>query len=139
MSDIDKIVESFKDLSDLELEIIFIDGVCKKLKQIDKQGIRSETLLFMYMSVIETLKKYKNIAKEGSRSIPHEDAIDLTISKGEAFLKSVANDEAQVPYVSKSLSDMYSFVKELMWMLKNELTDTPEYAHLKPSWVNYGS
>ena len=100
MSDIDKIVESFKDLSDLELEIIFIDGVCKKLKQIDQQGIRSETLLFMYISVIETLKKYKNIAKEGSRSIPHEDAIDLTMSKAEAFLKSVANDESQVPYVS---------------------------------------
>ena len=41
MSDIESIVESFKDLSDLELEIIFMDGVCKKLKQLDKQGIRS--------------------------------------------------------------------------------------------------
>lgn len=133
MSDLESIVESFKDLSDLELEIMFVDGVCKKLKQLDKQGVRSETLLFMYMSIIETLKKFKDIAQEGKRSIPHEDAIDLTISRGEAFLKSVANDESQVPYVSKSLSDMYSFVKELMWMLKKELTDTPEYAHLKPS------
>ena len=133
MSDLESIVESFKDLSDLELEIMFVDGVCKKLKQLDKQGVRSETLLFMYMSIIETLKKFKGIAQEGKRSIPHEDAIDLTISRGEAFLKSVANDESQVPYVSKSLSDMYSFVKELMWMLKKELTDTPEYAHLKPS------
>jgi hypothetical protein len=133
MSDLESIVESFKDLSDLELEIMFVDGVCKKLKQLDKQGVRSETLLFMYMSIIETLKKFKDIAHEGKRSIPHEDAIDLTISRGEAFLKFVANDESQVPYVSKSLSDMYSFVKELMWMLKKELTDTPEYAHLKPS------
>ena len=121
MNDIESIVESFKDLNDLEFEIVFMDGVCKKLKQLDKQGIRSETLLFMYMSVIETLKKYKSIAKEGNRSIPHEDAIDLTITKGEAFLTSVANDETQAKYVSKSLSDMYSFVKDLMVMLKKEL------------------
>ena len=133
MSDIESIVESFKDLNDLELEIIFIDGVCKKLKQLDKPGVRSETLLFMYMSVIETLKKYKNIAKEGNRSIPHEGAIDLTIKKGEAFLKSVANDETQVPYVSKSLSDMHGFVKDLMIMLKKELTELPNYSYLKSS------
>ncbi len=133
MNDIESIVESFKDLTDLELEIIFIDGVCKKLKQLDQPSVRTETLLFMYMSIIETLKKLKTIANEGKRSLPHEDAIDLTISKGEAFLSSVANDESQAHYVSKSLSDMYSFVKELLWMLKKELTDTPEYAHLKPS------
>ena len=133
MNDIEKIAESFKELSDLELEIIFIDAVCKKLKQLDRQDIRSETLLFMYMSIIETLKKYKLIAKEGNRFIPHEDAIDLTISRGEAFLTSVANDENKAKYVSVSLSDMYSFVKELMWMLRKELTDTPEYAYLKSS------
>jgi hypothetical protein len=132
MNDIKNIVESLKDLSDLELEILFMDEICKKLKQLDKHEVRTETLLFAYMSIIETFKKFKEIAKEGNRTVPHEDAIDLTINKGEAFLRSVANDENRAPYASKSLSDMYSFVKELMWMLKKELTDIPEYAHLKP-------
>ena len=131
MSKIENIAESFKDLNDLEFEILFIDGVHKKLKQLDKQGIRTETLLFMYMSVIETLKKFKSLAHECKRTVPHEDAVDMTISKGEAFLSSVANDESQAPYVSKSLSDMYEFVKGFLFLLKKELVELPKYSHLK--------
>lgn len=125
------IANQFKDLSDLELEILFIDDVCKKLKLVDKQGIRSDSLLIVYLSVIDTLKKFKTLSKEGNRSIPHEDAIDMIISKSESFLSSVADDESTVMYTSQSLSAAYSFVKELLWQLKKELTDTPKYSHLK--------
>ena len=132
MSDsLSDIVNQFKDLSDLELEILFIDDICKKLKRIDKQGIRSESLLIVYLSIIDTLKKFKLLATEGGRSIPHENAIDMTISKSEAFLSRVADDEAQAMYASQSLSAAYSFIKELLWQLKKELTETPKYSYLK--------
>ncbi len=132
MSDsLNDIVDQFKDLSDLEFEILFIDDICKKLKRIDKQGIRSESLLIVYLSIIDTLKKFKLLATEGCRSIPHEDAIDMTISKSEAFLSRVADDESQAMYASQSLSAAYSFIKELLWQLKKELTETPKYSYLK--------
>lgn len=125
------IVEQFKDLSDLEFEILFIDDICKKLKSVDNAEIRSESLLIVYLNVIETLKKFRFLAKEGGRTIPHEDAINMTIDKSEAFLTKVADDETQAMYVSRSLSTAYSFIKELLWQLKKELTETPKYAHLK--------
>lgn len=132
MSDsLNDIVNQLKDLSDLEFEILFIDDICKKLKRIDKQGIRSESLLIVYLSIIDTLKKFKLLAIEGGRSIPHEDAIDMTISKSEAFLSRVADDESQAMYASQSLSAAYSFIKELLWQLKKELTETPKYSYLK--------
>jgi hypothetical protein len=132
MSDsLNDIVDQFKDLSDLEFEILFIDDICKKLKRIDKQGIRSESLLIVYLSIIDTLKKFKLLATEGCRSIPHEDAIDMTISKSEAFLSRVADDESQAMYASQSLSAAHSFIKELLWQLKKELTETPKYSYLK--------
>lgn len=132
MSDsLNDIVDQFKDLSDLEFEILFIDDICKKLKRIDKQGIRSESLLIVYLSIIDTLKKFKLLATEGCRSIPHEDAIDMTISKSEAFLSRVADDESQAMYAFQSLSAAHSFIKELLWQLKKELTETPKYSYLK--------
>jgi hypothetical protein len=131
MNDIENILESFKNLSDLELEIVFVDGVFKKLKQLDKQGIRSETLLFMYMSIIETLKKFKTIALEGKRNIPHEAIINIAINKGEDFLRSVANDENLAKHVSKSLSDESDLIKELLLILKSEMVELPEYSNLK--------
>lgn len=132
MSDsLNDIVDQFKDLSDLEFEILFIDDICKKLKRIDKQGIRSESLLIVYLSIIDTLKKFKLLATEGCRSIPHEDAIDMIISKSEAFLSRVADDESQAMYAFQSLSAAHSFIKELLWQLKKELTDTPKYSYLR--------
>lgn len=131
MNDIEKIVESLKELSDLELEIIFIDSICKKLKQIKNSEVKSETLLLVYLSIIETLKKYKTIAQEGKRDIPHKDAVDLIIDKGESFLSSIASDETRVPYTQKSLLDMYDFVRDFMVMLKKELTADSKYAYLK--------
>jgi hypothetical protein len=132
MSDsLNDIVDQFKDLSDLEFEILFVDGICKKLKHIDKQGVRSESLLIMYLSIIDTLKKFKLLATEGGRLIPHEDAINMIISKSEAFLSRVADDESQAMYASQSLSVAHSFVKELLWQLKKELTETPKYSYLR--------
>lgn len=132
MSDyLNEIVDQLKDLSDLEFEILFIDDICKKLKRIDKPGVRSESLLVLYLSIIDTLKKFKLLATEGDRSIPHEESIDMIISKSEAFLSSVANDESKVMYTFQSLSTAHSFVKELLWQLKKELADTPQYSYLK--------
>ena len=85
----------------------------------------------MYLSIIDTLKKFKLLATEGDRSIPHEESIDMIISKSEAFLSSVANDESKVMYTFQSLSTAHSFVKELLWQLKKELADTPQYSYLK--------
>lgn len=128
---LNEIVDQLKDLSDLEFEILFIDDICKKLKRIDKPGVRSESLLVLYLSIIDTLKKFKLLAAEGGRSVPHEEAIDMIISKSEAFLSSVADDESKVMYTFQSLSTAHSFVKELLWQLKKELSETPEYSHLR--------
>ena len=129
--DTDSIVESLKELDDLEFEIMFVDNIYKKLKSLDKPNMRTETLLFMYMSVVEALKKYKALAKEGSRTVPHEDVIDLILSKGEGFLTSVANDNSKAPYAQQSLSDLREWSKSLLFMLKKELLDKPKYTHLK--------
>lgn len=132
MSDsIESAVESLKELNDLEFETLFVDGIYKKLKQLDNTNIRTETMLFMYMSVVESLKKYKFLVKEGDRSIPHKDEVDLLISKGESFLASVANDESKAPYVQQSVADVREIAKELLFTLKKELTEDPKYSHLK--------
>lgn len=132
MSDsIESAVESLKELNDLEFETLFVDGIYKKLKQLDNTSIRTETMLFMYMSVVESLKKYKFLVKEGNRSIPHKDEVDLLISKGESFLSSVANDESKAPYVQQSIADVREIAKELLFTLKKELTEDPKYSHLK--------
>ena len=137
---LNEVVDQLKDLSDLEFEILFVDDICKKLKLIDKPGVRSESLLIMYLSIIDTLKKFKLLATEGGRSIPHEEAIDMIISKSEAFLSSVADNESKAMYTFQSLSAAHSFVKELLWQLKKELAETPEYSYLKREWgTDYAS
>jgi lantibiotic modifying enzyme len=132
MSDTASLVESLKELNDLEFEIVFIDSVFKKLKSvIDKKELRTESLLLIYMSIIETIRKYTDLTREANRSIPHEDAVNMIISKGENFLKSVANNESKAPYAQQSLSDTFECTKELLFALKKELTDLPKYSHLK--------
>lgn len=128
----DSLTDQFKDLSDLEYVIAFVDSVYKKLKSVvDNKEIRTNTLLFLYMAVVESLKRCRQSAEEANRVIPHSDVLNLIISKGDLFLSSVASDESKAPYVSKSLSDMYELVKELLYMLKSELVSSPEYSHLK--------
>lgn len=123
--------DSLKELSDLEFEIVFIDSIYKKLKSLDNPDLRTETLLFMYMSVVESLKKYKILAKEGDRTVLHEDVVDLILDKGDGFLRSVAFDEMKAPYVQQSLSDLCEWSKSLLFTLKKELVGTPEYSHLQ--------
>lgn len=128
---VENIVESLKELNDTEFALMFVDSVYKKLKSLDKPSIRTETLLFMQRSVVESIKKYKSLANDGNRAIPHEGAFDLIISKGESFLKSVANDETKAPYVQQSISDLREWSKDLLFVLKKELLDDPKYSHLK--------
>jgi hypothetical protein len=133
MSDtIESAVESLKELNDLEFELLFIDGIYKKLKSLDRNDIRTETMLFMYMSVVESLKKYKLLVKEGGREILHKDVVDLLISKGEFYLTGVANDESRAPYVQQSVNDLKEIAKELLFTLKKELVEDPKYANLSP-------
>lgn len=127
----ENVIDSLKELDDVEFEIMFIDNIFKKLKSLDKSDIRTETLLFMYMSVIEALKKYRDLAKEGNRTIPHEDVFNTILTKGETFLASVANDETKVPYTQKSLLDLREWTKNLLLVLKKELLERPKYSHLK--------
>ncbi len=123
--------DSLKEFSDLEFEIAFIDSIYKKFKSLDNPDLRTETLLFMYMSVVESLKKYKTLAKESDRTVPHEDVVDLILDKGDGFLRSVAFDEMKAPYVQQSLFDLREWSKSLLFTLKKELVGTPEYSHLQ--------
>jgi len=126
-------IESLKELDDVEFEIMFVDNIFKKLKSLDKPDIRTETLLFLYMSVVESFKKYKDLARESDRSIPHEDVVETIITKGESFLTTVANDEAKAPYVQQSMSDLREWTKDLLFVLKKELLERPKYSHLRKS------
>lgn len=126
-----KLVDSLSELNDLEFEIVFVDSVYKKLKSVYSTDSKSPTLLFIYYSVLETLKNYKLLAKEGNRDIPHKDIIDLIISKGDSYLSYVAEDESKQSYIQKSISDSYDLTKLLLLNLKSELTELPKYADLK--------
>lgn len=125
-------LESLKELNDLEFEIVFVDAVYKKIKQLDKPGIRTSTLLFLYVSIVESLKKYKELAVETDRTIPHKDMIDIIIAKGEHYLISVCDEEDKANYVQQSLRTLYDLTYNLMALLKSELVATPKYTHLKP-------
>lgn len=134
MSDKESLLDSLKELDDLEFEIMFIDSVYKKMKYVlDEHTVRTETLLFIYYSIVESLKKFKSLAEESKRTVPHEDAVDLIISKSESFLTNVASNEEKAPYAYQSLAAVYELSKSLLFMLKSELVDTPKYAHLKPN------
>ena len=125
-------LEALKELNDLEFEIVFVDTVYKKIKQVDKPDIRTSTLLFIYMSIVESLKKYEALAIETGRTIPYKDMIDIIIAKGEHYLISVCDEEAKANYVQQSLRTLYDLTYNLMTLLKSELIATPKYEHLKP-------
>ena len=55
----------------------------------------------------------------------------MIISKSEAFLSKVANDESQAMRTAQSLTIAHSFIKDLLLQLKKELTDNPKYSYLK--------
>ena len=125
------LLEKFKDLNDLEFEIIFIDSICKKMKMLNTVEVRISTMLFIYMSIVESLRKYKQLVADSNRTILHEEAINMLISKGDIFLSSVADNEDRAYYVYKSLSDVYEFTKDLLVILKDEMTKDLKYSYLK--------
>lgn len=125
------LLEKFEDLNDLEFEIIFIDSICKKMKMLNTVEVRISTMLFIYMSIVESLRKYKQLVADSNRTILHEEAINMLISKGDRFLSSVADNEDRAYYVYKSLSDVYEFTKDLLVILKDEMTKDPKYSYLK--------
>ena len=132
MSDKDISLENLKELNDLEFEIVFIESLTKKIKTVlDNHEISTSAILLVYFSIVETLKKFKLLAEDNKKEIPHSDAVNLIIAKSEEFLRNVANNEDKAPYAFKSLSDIYELMKSLMFVLKKELTESPEYSHLK--------
>ena len=129
---IEKTADIFKELDDTELEIVFIEKIYKKLKEADnKHELRTAPALLLCMSIVDTLKKYSELAAENNRTIPHEDIFNMLLNKGESFLVLVANDESKAPYISQRLNELRSWSKELLYILKKDLTNKPEYNHLK--------
>lgn len=131
MADINSL-ESLKELDDLELEILFMDMIYKKLKQMCNNTVYTHTLLISYFSIVETLKKYKTVAEELNKKIPHLETINVMQQKIEDFLTEVANNESRAMYVHNSVSQVYEFSKEIMLSLKRELVKQPKYEYLKP-------
>lgn len=128
----EKTVDIFKELDDIELEIVFIEKIYKKLKEADnKHELRTAPALLLCMSIVDTLKKYNELAVENNRTIPHEDVFNMLLNKGESFLILVANDESKAPYISQRLNELKSWSKELLYTLKKDLINKPEYNHLK--------
>lgn len=130
--DNEKLLNDLKDLDDMEFGILFIDAINKKLKQLVYKEVRTSTSLFMVMSIVDTIKKYKQLAEESNRSVPHIEVIDLILNKAEDYLKSVAADETKAPYVAQVIKELNDITKELMFTLKSELVNTPKYEYLKP-------
>lgn len=127
----EKTVDIFKELDDTELEIVFIEKIYKKLKESDGRELRTAPALLLCMSIVDTLKKYNGLVAENNRTIPHEDVFNMLLNKGESFLILVANDESKAPYISQRLNELKSWSKELLYTLKKDLTNKPEYNHLK--------
>lgn len=127
----EKTVDIFKELDDTELEIVFIEKIYKKLKEADGRELRTAPALLLCMSIVDTLKKYNGLVAENNRTIPHEDVFNMLLNKGESFLILVANDESKAPYISQRLNELKSWSKELLYTLKKDLTNKPEYNHLK--------
>lgn len=124
-------MDDLKDFTDVEFELVFIDAIYKKLKQLDKPNIRTETLLYMYLSIIDTLKKFKELAASEGRSIIYPNMVEFIIETMEKFLESIADDESNANYVSKSIDVITESVKELLLVLKKDLTELPKYSYLK--------
>jgi hypothetical protein len=131
MADLNSL-ESLKELDDLELEILFMDMIYKKLKQMSNNTVYTHILLMSYFSVVETLKKYKTVAEELNKNVPHLETINIMQHNIEDFLTEVANNESRAMYVHKSISQVYEFSKEIMLSLKRELVKQPKYEYLKP-------
>lgn len=129
----EKLISELKDLSDLEFEALFIDNLYKKIRHFDHGDVRTHVQLLLTMSVVDSLKSYIQLAEQANREIPHKEVIDMITDNCEDYLKSVANDENQALYSHKSLVHTHEIIKELLFKIKDDLVNTPRYAHLKPN------
>lgn len=127
----DKNLDSLKELNDTEFEILFIDNIYKTLKKFDKPNIKTTSLLLLHLSVVDSLKKYKDLAKETDHNILYPDEIDAVIKRGELYLQDVAADEFKSLYVEQDVSTLTDLIKGILLMLKKDLVELPKYSYLK--------
>lgn len=132
MDDHNKLLNELKDLNDIEFETLFVDVINKKLHQLVYKEIRVSTLLFMIMSISDTIKKYLQLINESNRTIPHNEIIMLLLNKSDKFLQAVANNEDQANYAAKTINELYDISKNLLLKIKSELINMPKYTYLKP-------
>lgn len=123
--------DSLKDLNDLEFEILMFDNIYKKLKPVNHIELTTPQLLLTCLSVSDHINKYKDLAIESGREIPHVDVVDMLINKCDNFLKSVADNEDRSVYAYKEVETVCDLIKDFLLSLKAELVELPKYAHLK--------
>lgn len=127
----DNNLDSLKELNDTEFAILFIDNIYKSLKRFDKPDITTSSLLLLYLSVVNSLKKYKEVAEETEHKVLYLDEIDSIIKRGELYLQKVAEDESKSLYVEQDIDTLTDLVKGVLLMLKKDLVELPKYSYLK--------
>ncbi len=127
----DNNLDSLKELNDTEFAIFFIDNIYKSLKRFDKPDITTSSLLLLYLSVVNSLKKYKEVAEETEHKVLYSDEIDSIIKRSELYLKKVAEDESKSLYVEQDIDTLTELVKGVLLMLKKDLVELPKYSYLK--------
>ena len=127
----DNNLDSLKELNDTEFAILFIDNIFKSLKRFDKPDITTSSLLLLYLSVVNSLKKYKEVAEETEHKVLYSDEIDSIIKRSELYLQKVAEDESKSLYVEQDIDTLTELVKGVLLMLKKDLVELPKYSYLK--------
>lgn len=127
----DNNLDSLKELNDTEFAILFIDNIFKSLKRFDKPDITTSILLLLYLSVVNSLKKYKEVAEETEHKVLYSDEIDSIIKRSELYLQKVAEDESKSLYVEQDIDTLTELVKGVLLMLKKDLVELPKYSYLK--------
>ena len=127
----DNNLDSLKELNDIEFAILFIDNIYKSLKRFDKPDITTSSLLLLYLSVVNSLKKYKEVAEETEHKVLYSEEIDSIIKRGELYLQKVAEDESKSLYVEQDIDTLTDLVKGVLLMLKKDLVELPKYFYLK--------
>lgn len=124
-------LDSLKELNDTEFAILFIDNIYKSLKRFDKPDITTSSLLLLYLSVVNSLKKYKEVAEETEHKVLYSEEIDSIIKRSELYLQKVAEDESKSLYVEQDIDTLTELVKGVLLMLKKDLVELPKYSYLK--------
>ena len=127
----DNNLDSLKELNDTEFAILFIDNIYKSLKRFDKPDITTSSLLLLYLSVVNSLKKYKEVAEETEHKVLYSDEIDSIIKRSELYLQKVAEDESKSLYVEQDIDTLTELIKCVLLMLKKDLVELPKYSYLK--------